>query len=212
MQERAEGDDGPEPGAPEWEQGWWGGAQAVRSPNFGPRPAGPAGIVDLVVLHSISLPPGVYEGDAVERLFTNTLDCGAHPYYADLRGLQVSAHFFIRRSGDVLQFVSIDDRAWHAGASHWRGRDNCNDYSVGIELEGLEGDCFEARQYSALERLIRALAARYPLTDIAGHEHIAPERKHDPGPGFEWSQLKNVIRELSLRVPAATGDEGFSSP
>jgi AmpD protein len=169
-------------------------------------------MVDLVVLHSISLPPGIYEGDAVERLFTNTLDCAEHPYYADLLGLQVSAHFFIRRSGDVLQFVSVDDRAWHAGVSCWRGRDNCNDHSVGIELEGLEGDRFEPEQYAALQRLIRALAVQLPLTDIAGHEHIAPQRKRDPGPGFEWPELKNLIRELSLRFPATTGDEGLSSP
>jgi AmpD protein len=169
-------------------------------------------MVDLVVLHSISLPPGVYRGDAVERLFTNTLDCDAHPYYASLRGLQVSAHFFIRRTGEVLQFVSVDDRAWHAGVSCWRGRDNCNDHSVGIELEGLEGDRFEPEQYAALQRLIRELAVQLPLTDIAGHEHIAPQRKCDPGPGFEWSELKNLIGELLLRFPAMTGDEGLSSP
>ncbi|MFZ9495089.1 MAG: 1,6-anhydro-N-acetylmuramyl-L-alanine amidase AmpD [Burkholderiaceae bacterium] len=200
-------------GPPEvWLQGWWRGARRVDSPNFGERPAGPLGTVDLVVLHAISLPPGQYGGDSVERLFTNTLDCSAHPYFEGLRGLQVSAHFFIRRCGEVLQFVSIDDRAWHAGVSNWRGRDNCNDHSVGIELEGLEGDRFEPAQYEALQTLLRALAQRLPLKDVAGHEHVAPGRKRDPGPGFEWRNLDGLLGELSLRGPAATGHEGFSAP
>lgn len=200
-------------GPPEvWLQGWWRGARRVDSPNFGERPHGPSGTVDLVVLHAISLPPGQYGGDSVERLFTNTLDCSAHPYFEGLRGLQVSAHFFIRRCGEVLQFVSIDDRAWHAGVSHWRGRDNCNDHSVGIELEGLEGDRFEPAQYEALQNLLRALAQRLPLKDVAGHEHVAPGRKRDPGPGFEWRNLDRLLGELSLRGPAARGHEGFSAP
>lgn len=170
-----------------WRGGWWSGAARRASPNFGPRPAGVD--VDLVVLHSISLPPGEYGGDAVQRLFQNRLDCEAHPYYAQLRGLAVSAHFLVRRDGRVLQFVSCDDRAWHAGRSHWRGRDNCNDFSIGIELEGLEGDRFDAAQYPALGTLLQALARRYPLREITGHEQVAPGRKHDPGPGFDWRRL-----------------------
>ena len=112
-----------------------------------------------MVLHSISLPPGVYGGDAIERLFSNRLDCDAHPYYDALRGLRVSAHFLLRRDGRALQFVSCDERAWHAGALSWRGRDNCNHYSIGIELEGLEGASFDGAQYATLARLLRALAS-----------------------------------------------------
>ncbi len=176
------------PGRPlRWRRGWWSGARRCSSPNFGERPAGRA--VDLVVLHSISLPPGVYRGDAVERLFTNRLDGSAHPSFEALRGLQVSAHFLLRRDGRAVQFVSGDQRAWHAGASQWRGRDNCNDYSIGIELEGLEGETFEPAQYAALARLLQALTRRYPLREMAGHEHVAPGRKQDPGPGFDWRRL-----------------------
>ena len=173
---------------PRWRGGWWSGAQRRRSPNFGPRPAGTA--VDLVVLHSISLPPGEYGGDAVQRLFQNRLDWSAHPYFAQIRGLEVSAHFLVRRDGRVLQFVSCDDRAWHAGRSQWQGRDNCNDYSIGIELEGLEGEHFDEPQYPALARLVQALLQRYPLRGLAGHEHVAPGRKQDPGPGFDWGRLR----------------------
>ena len=173
---------------PEWRAGWWSGAQRRASPNFGPRPAGSA--ITLVVVHSISLPPGAYGGPDVERLFTNTLDCDAHPYYDRLRGVEVSAHFFLRRDGGLLQFVSCDERAWHAGASSWRGVDNCNDCSVGIELEGLEGEAFEAAQYRVLGGLLRAVATRYPVTDIAGHEHVAPGRKLDPGAGFDWARAR----------------------
>lgn len=182
---------------PRWRDGWWAGARACPSPNFGPRPAGEA--VTLVVLHSISLPPGEYGGDAVERLFTNTLDCDVHPYYERLRGLQVSAHFVIRRGGELLQFVSGDERAWHAGRSSWRGRENCNDWSIGIELEGLEGERFETPQYAALARLLAALAQAYPLAEITGHEHVAPGRKQDPGPGFDWHRLERL---LARRAPA----------
>ncbi len=195
---------------PAWDGGWWREARAVPSPNFGPRPHGEDGRVWLVVLHSISLPPGCYGGPQVEQFFTNTLDCSAHPYFEALRGVAVSAHFFVRRDGQVLQFVSTADRAWHAGVSLWRGRAQCNDFSIGIELEGLEGEGFEAPQYASLIRLMRALAAELPLRDVAGHEHIAPGRKGDPGPGFHWEKLAEVIGELSLRGPAAVGHEGFS--
>ncbi|WP_374567833.1 1,6-anhydro-N-acetylmuramyl-L-alanine amidase AmpD [Ideonella sp.] len=183
-----------------WADGWWSGARAIASPNFGPRPAGTH--VSLVVLHSISLPPGQYGGDAVERLFTNQLDPAAHPAFADLRGLQVSAHFFLRRDGELMQFVSCDRRAWHAGVSHWRGRDNCNDYSIGIELEGLEGEPFEAVQYTRLATLLRVLQKRYGRFDVAGHEHVAPGRKRDPGPGFDWAGLKSLLRWRGERFAA----------
>ena len=170
-----------------WQAGWWRTARRCESPNFGTRPAGVP--TDLVLLHSISLPPGEYGGDAIERLFTNRLGWDAHPYYATIRGMQVSSHFLVRRDGELLQFVSCDHRAWHAGASAWRGRSDCNDFSIGIELEGLEGRLFETPQYEALTRLVKAVAGRYPITALAGHEHVAPGRKQDPGSGFDWPRL-----------------------
>lgn len=156
----------------------------------------------MVVIHSISLPPGRYGGPEVEQFFTGRLDPAAHPYFEGIRDLQVSAHFFIRRDGEVLQFVSGLDRAWHAGRSFWRGRSQCNDHSIGIELEGLEGERFEAAQYGALRALLRDIAARWPLRDVVGHEHVAPGRKSDPGPGFDWSDLMEVMRELHLEGPS----------
>ena len=165
--------------------------------HFGPRPA--ATPVDLVVVHSISLPPGEYGGDAVERLFTNSLDWSAHPYYETIRGLLVSAHFFVRRDGELIQFVSCDERAWHAGSSCWDGRADCNYFSVGIELEGLEGDAFEAPQYATLARVLASLAARYPIAAVVGHEHVAPGRKNDPGAGFDWPRLRRLASTLKLR-------------
>lgn len=182
-----------------WSGGWWNGAQRKDSPNFGPRPSGST--VDLLVLHSISLPPGEYGGPYIEALFTNRLDHSAHPYFEQLRGLQVSSHFVIRRSGLVQQFVDCDQRAWHAGASVWRGRDNCNDDSIGVELEGLEGDTFEPAQYQALVQLARAIGQRYPVAHVAGHEHIAPGRKKDPGPGFSWDWLKQNLADLPWCFP-----------
>ncbi|RZL97001.1 MAG: 1,6-anhydro-N-acetylmuramyl-L-alanine amidase AmpD [Variovorax sp.] len=171
-----------------WDAGWYRPARHLPSPNVGPRPAG--AIVDLIVVHSISLPPGRYGGDEVQRLFTNRLDWDAHPYFQQIRGLEVSAHFYVRRTGELWQFVSCDDRAWHAGASRWRGRANCNDFSIGIELEGLEGGTFETPQYATLAGLCADLARRQPIAGIAGHEHIAPGRKIDPGPGFDWPDLR----------------------
>jgi AmpD protein len=153
-----------------------------------------------VVLHSISLPPGEYGGDAVERLFTNRLDCDAHPYFDGLRGLRVSAHFLIRRDGGLLQFVSCDRCAWHAGQSEWRGRAQCNAWSIGIELEGLEGQPFDPPQYRALARLLRALTAAYPIEEVVGHEHVAPGRKHDPGAGFDWALLARTLRRRRPRL------------
>lgn len=171
--------------------GWSGAARRCVSPNFGPRPEGV--VPELVVVHSISLPPGEYGGDEIERLFCNRLDWDAHPYFAQIRGLEVSAHFVVRRDGELLQFVSCNDRAWHAGPSVWRGRANCNDYSVGIELEGLEGEPFEAPQYVRLAALISGLRAAYPIGAVAGHEHIAPGRKGDPGAGFDWGRLRRML-------------------
>jgi AmpD protein len=156
-----------------------------------------------VVLHSISLPPGLYGSDAIERLFTNRLDWDAHPYYAQIRGLQVSSHFVIRRDGELLQFVSCDERAWHAGRSHFQGRDNCNDFSIGVELEGLEGETFEAAQYERLVPLLNAIAAHYPVRHVAGHEHVAPGRKIDPGPGFDWAVLRQRLGWPADRFPVA---------
>lgn len=182
-----------------WQNGWLCGAQHLPSPNFGPRPAGET--ISLAVLHSISLPPGEYGTGCVQQLFTNQLNWDAHPYFQGIRGLEVSAHFFITRQGVVWQFVSCDDRAWHAGASQWCGRDNCNDFSIGIELEGLEGRQFAPPQYQALQQLCQALAAHYPLTHIAGHEHIAPGRKQDPGPGFDWTRLQQPLQHLPMQWP-----------
>lgn len=167
-----------------WRSGWLQGTRQLPSPNFGPRP--PHACIDLAVVHSISLPPGEYGTGCVQQLFTNQLDWDAHPYFQSIRGLEVSSHFFITRTGEVWQFVGCDERAWHAGQSCWRGRSNCNDDSIGIELEGLEGLPFEAAQYEQLAWLSQCIAARYPLQFVAGHEHIAPGRKHDPGTGFDW--------------------------
>jgi AmpD protein len=149
--------------------------------------------VDLIVLHSISLPPGQYGGDEVQRLFTNQLDWTQHPYFKSIQGMQVSAHFYIRRQGELQQFVSTHERAWHAGASSYRGRSNCNDYSIGIELEGLEGAPFEDRQYETLASLCAAILQAHPITHLAGHEHVAPGRKADPGPGFDWRLLQQSL-------------------
>lgn len=187
------------PDAKRWNGGWYRPARRLDSPNFGPRPVGTA--VDLIVLHSISLPPGCYGGDEVQALFTNRLDWSAHPYFETIRGAEVSSHFYVRRDGELWQFVSGDDRAWHAGASSWRGRANCNDYSIGIELEGLEGHRFEAAQYATLARLCPALARRYPVGAIAGHEHVAPGRKGDPGPGFDWPRLRLALGWPATRFP-----------
>ena len=187
-----------------WEGGWHRDAIRHHSPNFGPRPA--SATVDLVVVHSISLPPGEYGGQEVQALFCNTLDWDAHPYFQSIRGLQVSAHFFIARDGCLWQFVDCDQRAWHAGASFYRGRGQCNDDSIGVELEGLEGDRFEDVQYTRLAALCHDLAERYPITHVAGHEHVAPGRKCDPGPGFDWNGLKGRLRACGWNFPAASAD------
>ena len=182
-----------------WANGWYAGARHCASPNFGARPAD--AVLDLVLLHSISLPPGVYGGDAVERLFTNRLDWDAHPYFQTIQGLEVSAHFFIRRDGVLWQFVSCDDKAWHAGTSFYRERHNCNDFAIGVELEGLECQTFEPAQYASLRTLLMALAEQYPIGHLAGHSDVAPGRKIDPGPGFEWHRLSDLALQLRLDVP-----------
>lgn len=192
---------GPDGRASGWEGGWWQGARKLPSPNFGPRP--PATDIDLVVVHSISLPPGEYGGPQIEQLFTNRLDWSAHPYFESIRGAEVSAHFLIRRDGEVVQFVSLQDRAWHAGRSAWRGRDNCNDYSVGIELEGLEDRAFEPAQYAALAMLIERIAALLPISAAVGHEHISPGRKRDPGRLFDWEDLGRRLQWPASRLGAA---------
>ncbi|MFM2074914.1 MAG: hypothetical protein RJB34_1219 [Pseudomonadota bacterium] len=193
----------PAPDPSVWQGGWWRHARRCDSPNFGPRPDGTA--IDLVVIHSISLPPGEYGTPHVEALFTNRLDWDAHPYFQSIRGAEVSSHFFIRRDGEVVQFVDADARAWHAGRSSWRGKEGCNDHSVGIELEGLEGLAFESGQYSALVHLCQDLRQRYPVADIAGHEHIAPGRKQDPGPGFDWGFLQQQLAWSDRCFPESVG-------
>jgi AmpD protein len=181
--------------------GWLDGAAWLPSPNFGARPAG---AVSLVLLHNISLPPDEFAGDWVEQFFLNQLDAQAHPYFASIAGLQVSAHFYVRRDGRVIQFVGCDQRAWHAGRSQWCGRENCNDYSVGIELEGSDTQPFTAAQYAALWPLIDALRQRYPIAAIAGHSDVAPGRKSDPGPCFDWAAVRGRYPDLGS-APEVSG-------
>ena len=143
-------------------------------------------------MHSISLPPGEFGGPGIVELFTNRLDADAHPYYAQVAKLKVSSHFLIRRDGALLQFAPCGKRTWHAGVSSWRGREHCNDFSIGVELEGTDDSPYEAVQYTVLVRLTRALARRYPITEVAGHSDIAPGRKTDPGPGFDWQRYRRL--------------------
>lgn len=180
-----------DPTHPLWVDGWYQFARHLKSPNQGQRPLN--AVVDLVIVHSISLPPGVYGGDQVQRLFTNQLDWSEDAYFQTIKGMEVSSHFFIQRSGNVWQFVGVDKRAWHAGVSHYRGRDNCNDDSVGIELEGLDGMPFEPAQYESLASLCAALTDILPLRNLAGHEHVAPGRKTDPGAGFDWCLIQRML-------------------
>ena len=149
--------------------------------------------ISLVVVHGISLPPGEFGGDSIVRLFTNRLDQSSHPYFATISHLRVSAHFLIRRDGELVQFVSCLDRAWHAGVSTWKGRDRCNDFSIGIELEGTDATPYAPAQYTMLGRLLRALKRSCPIEDIAGHSDIAPGRKTDPGPAFDWARLHRLM-------------------
>jgi AmpD protein len=167
------------------------GIRQVPSPNCDDRAVGEA--ITLLVVHSISLPPGVFGGDSVEQLFTNRLDSGAHPYFTQLEGLRVSAHFFVRRDGAIIQFVPVGRRAWHAGASGWRGRTRCNDYSIGVEFEGSDDSAFEHAQYARMAELVRILQARLSLREIAAHSDIAPGRKTDPGPLFDWQRCLSLL-------------------
>ena len=167
------------------------GVRFVASPNCDERPEGTA--IELIVVHAISLPPGEFGGDAIEQLFLNCLDPSEHPYYAGIAALRVSAHFLVRRTGDLVQFVPCAKRAWHAGVSQWRGRAACNDYSVGIELEGGDEATFEERQYTVLAELTRAIERAYPIAEVVGHSDIAPGRKTDPGPCFDWPHYRNLL-------------------
>ncbi len=185
------------------DDGWSSGVQRLPSPNFDARATDVK--IDLLVIHNISLPPGQFGGSYIADLFTNRLDCDAHPYFDQLRNMRVSAHFLIRRDGRVVQFVSTNDRAWHAGASSFCGRERCNDFSIGIELEGTDFEAFEAAQYDALVDLTHALQTRYPLTDVVGHEHVAPGRKTDPGPFFDWDDYhKSLIQKTPLALTPLT--------
>lgn len=171
--------------------GWMEGAHRVPSPHCDERD--PEVPITLLVLHAISLPPGCYGGDAIERLFTNRLDACEHPSYGAIAPLRVSAHFLIRRDGALTQFVPVGERAWHAGVSSWRGRSRCNDFSLGVELEGTDEDEFSAAQYASLEALVRALRATLPLRQIAAHSDVAPGRKTDPGVRFDWTRLLRAL-------------------
>lgn len=171
------------------------GARFVASPNYDDRP--PGAEITLLVVHNISLPPGKFAGDDVLRLFTNRLDCSGHPFYETLRGLRVSAHFLIRRTGEIIQLVPCGGRAWHAGTSSWRGRERCNDFSIGVELEGTDTRPYTGHQYARLARLAMALRRRYPIADVVGHSDIAPGRRTDPGPAFEWARLRARLERPS---------------
>jgi AmpD protein len=176
------------------EQGWLVNARRLVSPNYDERP--PGAVPELIVIHSISLPPCEYGGDWIDDLFTNRLDPLAHPYFADIAQLRVSSHALIRRDGEMVQYVPFHARAWHAGESNYAGRDCCNDFSIGIELEGCDEDGYTAQQYEQLGCLIASLLEAYPTLSvdrIAGHNDIAPGRKTDPGKHFAWSQMRDCI-------------------
>jgi len=175
-------------------------AAQIASPNCDHRPDDTP--IALLVVHGISLPPGCFGGDAIARLFTNRLDARAHPSFAALAGMRVSAHFLIRRDGRLVQFVACTQRAWHAGESSWRNRSRCNDFSIGVELEGTDTRPYTAAQYRTLGRLARALMRRYPIADIVGHSDVAPGRKTDPGPAFDWARL---ARQVGRPSPARIG-------
>jgi N-acetyl-anhydromuramoyl-L-alanine amidase len=166
-------------------------AVQVASPNFDSRPDN--SVIDMIVIHNISLPPNEYGGSGVIELFTNQLNPNEHPYYAEIHTRKVSSHFFIRRDGEVIQFVSCLYRAWHAGVSVWQGRERCNDFSIGIELEGSDFEAFEPKQYQALIAIVKLLKKAYPIQHIVGHSDIAPGRKTDPGSYFDWGQLVAVM-------------------
>lgn len=173
------------------DDGWLAEAQRIDSPNYDDRPDGES--VCLIVVHAISLPPGQFGSDDISRLFTNTLDPQGHPYFAAISSVRVSAHFLIRRDGTLLQYVSCRKRAWHAGVSCWNGRSRCNDFSIGIELEGCDELPFADAQYVRLAALIATLRKDYPLAAVVGHSDVAPGRKTDPGPYFDWRRIAGVV-------------------
>lgn len=173
-------------------------ARQMPTPNCDARP--PGADITLAVIHGISLPPGEFGGSAIEALFLNTLDTAAHPYFESIAHLRVSSHFMIRRRAELVQFVSCLDRAWHAGASVWRGQDHCNDFSIGIELEGVDDSAYTSAQYRMLVRLLRALRRRYVVEEVVGHSAIAPGRKTDPGPAFDWSWIHTALRWTAPRA------------
>jgi AmpD protein len=173
-------------------------AAQIASPNCDARPAGVK--ITLLVIHGISLPPGEFGGPWIVELFTNRLNMNAHPHFATLADQRVSAHFLIRREGSLAQFVSCAMRAWHAGASSWRGRERCNDFSIGVELEGADDVPYTDLQYATLATLTRALRRRYRVRDIAGHSDIAPRRKTDPGPAFDWARFRRMIAPRRRRT------------
>jgi len=170
------------------EDGLLEGARYIASPNCDARPVNAR--IELIVIHNISLPPGEFGGPGIVELFLNRLDRAAHAYFAGIAQLRVSAHFLLRRDGEIIQFVPCTQRAWHAGVSLWCGRERCNDFSVGIELEGADDIPFADVQYAQLVSLIAAIKVRYPIADIAGHSDIAPGRKTDPGAAFDWGRIK----------------------
>lgn len=177
------------------EQGWIAEARKVLSPHFNERPDNEA--PSLLVIHNISLPPGEFGGPWIDRLFTGTLPPDAHPYFADICQLRVAAHCLIRRDGEIVQYVPFDKRAWHAGASCFQKRENCNDFSIGIELEGTDVLPYTDAQYQQLSALTQLLLTHYPLTPerITGHSDIAPQRKTDPGPAFDWNRYRTQIKQ-----------------
>ncbi|QKJ85856.1 N-acetylmuramoyl-L-alanine amidase [Paramixta manurensis] len=177
------------------QEGWIVGARRVISPHFNFRPEGEA--PSLLVIHNISLPPGEFGGPWIDALFTGTLDPDHHPFFAEIWQLRVSAHCLIRRDGEIVQYVPFDRRAWHAGISCYQGRDNCNDFSIGIELEGTDTLPYTPEQYAALQSVTRLLMQHYPITptQITGHSDIAPERKTDPGPAFDWDTFRRGLGE-----------------
>lgn len=185
--------------APPPDAGWLRHARHVPSPNEDARPPGTT--IDLLVIHCIALPPRQYGGSAILDLFTNRLDPGAHPSFATLAGLRVSAHFVVHRNGDLTQCVSCERRAWHAGVSNFFGRQRCNDFSIGIELEGSDDEPFADAQYETLLALAAELWQRYPLRAVAGHSDIAPGRKTDPGSGFDWKRLRDGLALPDSALP-----------
>ena len=176
--------------------GWVDGAAWIESPNCDLRPDGCS--VSLIVIHAISLPPGQFGSDDISRLFTNRLQAAAHPYFQQIADLRVSAHFLVRRDGSLVQFVSCLRRAWHAGVSEWKGRERCNDFSIGIELEGCDDLPFEHAQYSRLASLIGGLCKFYPIEAVVGHSDVAPGRKTEPGPGFDWAKLQRCLSAVEF--------------